>query len=681
MALKDEQRELEGILRGWFGDAMMNSLPVDEIPAWFAASSFPGWGYAEAVVDSGEFTAPTGNFDSGVRPVDLGIFSLEDRDHRAALAWIAGLFEEMAHETPGVGVPSGAGVVHSSGDHLREPERFFCESDCDGARTVPEPDEGARDFHLSAYAEWSALFAACGPGEGRHDGDWESIGSLRGKLRSPWSRKAGEECARVFGRYTAAFRRAAANTSAPFADRVHLILTWTGIVMSYRVTLAELGRRERVAAQQGYPDGVEGSPSRAARAAEGDLPTLPPTPKVDPRTTHGDLRAIGADSYRSIPGLLLGWWNVVGRDGMPEAEQRARFYLCLTSMADYGDSYGRLGLGGSLDIPENLRFPTVGHAAWRHSVANHGIRFQRDMDAIAGQAPYRIADTPFTGWLSGYPPGLRVAAMVAMGYSNYGVWAFPAPRSLPEMLYGAWNMMLAVLVPSFTDIDAEAAAYETGTLCRALTASATGRLVGRMHEFLPLRPENDDIADRMLLSGMAYCWWGERGNVYARVMRFGARLRGEPVPDEPAPGDWDRVQSAAARGARAARGVGEGRGVREDLGVRVLGVRRGLGADRVCGCAERLEGELAHVLHGLDRDSVGAGTLAEALEKEVSLWHRVPELHRAMTSNSPNTRVAIRRLMRAVMAPGAAHDVMLEAFRVGWVMCGAGSAQRTGDQV
>jgi hypothetical protein len=107
-------------------------------------------------------------------------------------------------------------------------------------------------------------------------------------------------------------------------------------------------------------------------------------------------------------------------------------------------------------------------AASRHAVANLGIHFQRDTDSITGGAPYQIVDACFPGWLSGYPAHVRVAAMV---YSNYGVWAFPEPKGLAEMLHGAWKMMLAVLAPSLTDLDAEAATLETGTLCRALTGS------------------------------------------------------------------------------------------------------------------------------------------------------------------------------------------------------------------
>jgi hypothetical protein len=187
------------------------------------------------------------------------------------------------------------------------------------------------------------------------------------------------------------------------------------------IPLAELARRDKVAAGQ----------------ASGPVPeSIPLTPKVSRRTTHGPLEAIGADSYKDIPGLMLGWWNVVGRDGMPEEEQRARFYLCLTSMSDYGMGYQHLGLGGSLELPADLRFDSIGHAAWRHAVANHGICFQRDMDAIAGGAPYRIVDVCFPGWLSDYPERVRVAAMVCMGYANYGVWAFPEPQDVGELLHG-----------------------------------------------------------------------------------------------------------------------------------------------------------------------------------------------------------------------------------------------------
>jgi hypothetical protein len=438
-------------------------------------------------------------------------------------------------------------------------------------------------------------------------------------------------------------------------DYLHLLLTWLGIVMSYRVTLAQLARRDEVVAGQ----------------ACGPVPeSIPMTPKVRQYITHGDLETIGVDSYQDIPGLMLGWWNVVGRDRMSTHEQRARFYLCLTSMLDYGTGYQRLGLGGSLELPGDVHFDTIGYSAWRHAVANHGICFQRDMDEIAGGAPYRIVDPCFSGWLSDYPVRLRVAAMVCMGYSNYGVWAFPEPKDLAEMLHGAWNMMLAVLAPSFTDLDAEAATLETGTLCRGLTSHAASRLVGHLPEYLPLGPGNDDMTDRMLLSGMGYCWWGERGNVYARVQRLAAFVNGKPVPDTPASFEWDRVQATTAAEVRS--GTATGLALVEHS-RRLHAIRDGDGAGRGtvgCECAERLDSELAYVLRGLDSSSAGsdaAGSLADAVDKEILLWHAAPSLRSTMIANTPNTRLAIRRLLRAVMQPGAAQDIMLRAFCWGHV--------------
>jgi hypothetical protein len=40
-----------------------------------------------------------------------------------------------------------------------------------------------------------------------------------------------------------------------------------------------------------------------------------------------------------------------------------------------------------------------------------------------------------------------------------------------------------------------------------------------------------------------------------------------------------------------------------------------------------------------------------------------------MIANTPNTRLAIRRLLRAVMQPGAAQDILLQAFCSGHVTC------------
>ena len=647
---------------GWFRSHDIATLTWTERAAAarldqrFAVSSLPGWRFANSVVDSGRFSPRSGDWLSDVLPVDLGIFSSNDQDHLAALGWLSELFEHAQRGDFGAR-PAAPDMPEPT------PEGFYCEAHCVGGKSWIAAAVSDSTFRFAAYERWHGLFSLCAPeGDDRRDG-WLTLVELHSRLTSPWSREAGRQCAQVFESYRRAFRQAAANLAVPGVDYLHLLLTWLGIVMSYRVTLAQLAHRDRIAAEQ----------------LRGSVPeSLPLTPKVRQQITHADLGAIGVDSYKDIPGLMLGWWNVVGKDGMPEAEQRSRFYLCLTSMADYGARYQNLGLGGSLEIPGDLGFPALGYAAWRHAVGNHGICFQRDMDAIAGRAPYEIVDACFTGWLSEYPARVRVGAMVAMGYSNYGVWAFPEPKGLAEMLHGAWNMMLAVLAPSLTDIDAEAATFETGTLCRGLTPHAAGQLVGRMSEYLPLDPRNDDSTDRMLLSGMSYCWWGERGNVDARVQRLAAHLGGKPIPDTPALSEWDRVQAAAATAVRSRTAAGRslieqsrtrfGRGDRDAAGRSIA----------ACQCSERLDTELAYVLHGLDSRSAGAdgaGTLDEALQKEVLLWHAAPALRSTMIANRPNTRLAIRRLLRAVMQPGAAQDTMLRAFCEGHVKCGTSGSE------
>jgi hypothetical protein len=649
------RKSLEDVMNGWFGSydpassAWVERAPIAKLEPWFAASSLPGWKLTKAVSDSGRFSPWTGDWVSDVLPVDLGIFSGNDKDHLAALIWLAEVFEEAHTATRGT-APTTTEVL------LPTSEAFYCEARCAGGRSWASATASGSTPQLAAYEDWRTLFTTCAP-EGRDHSGWLTLAELHSRLDSPWSRQAGRRCARIFESYRNAFRRAAANMAVPGTDYLHLLLTWLGIVMSYRVTLAELARRDRVAAEQTY----------------GTVPeSIPLTPKVHQHTTHGDLETIGADSYNDIPGLMLGWWNVVGRDGMSKPEQRARFYLCLTSMSDYGTDYQRLGLGGGLELPGDLHFDTIGHSAWRHAVANRGIHFQRDMDAIAGGAPYQIVDACFPGWLSDYPARVRVAAMVSMGYSNYGVWAFPEPKDLAEMLHGAWNMMLAVLAPSLTDLDAEAATLETGTLCRALTPHAASRLVGHMPEYLPLGPENDDITDRMLLSGMSYCWWGERGNVYARVQRLAAYLDGKPVPDTPALLEWDRVQAATATAVRSRTATGRAL-VKHSRSLHAMGNNDAAGrTTAACECAERLDGELAYVLHGLDSPSAGGdgdGSLADALDKEVLLWHAAPSLRSTMIANTPNTRLAVRRLLRTVMQPGAAQDIMLQAFCGGHVTC------------
>jgi hypothetical protein len=90
----------------------------------------------------------------------------------------------------------------------------------------------------------------------------------------------------------------------------------------------------------------------------------------------------------------------------------------------------------------------------------------------------------------------------------------------------------------------------------------------------------------MLLSGMGYCWWGERGNVYARVQRLAAHLKGKPVPDTPALAEWDHMQAATATAVRT--GTAAGRAL----------IRHSLHAmdgrtTAACECAERLDRELA----------------------------------------------------------------------------------------
>jgi len=613
----------------------------------FALSSLPGWRSTNSVLDSGRFSPRSGAWISQTLPVDLGIFSSKDEDHLAALTWLSELLEQ-AHASALRARPAAV-------EPLRE--TFYCEARCANGRAWTPAMASALKLQLAAYESWRTLFAACAP-EADDSDEWLTLAELHSRLTSSWSQQAGRQCARIFESYQSAFRRAAANIAVPGLDYLHMLLTWLGVVMSYRVTLAQLAHRDKTAAEQAHGSAPE---------------ALPLTPKVQPRITHGDLGSIGVDSYKDIPGLMLGWWNVVGKDGMEEVEQRARFYLCLTSMADYGARYQNLGLGGSLELPAELDFPALGHAAWRHAVGNHGICFQRDMDAVASSAPYEIVDACFTGWLSDYPPQTRVGAMVAMGYSNYGVWAFPEPKGLTEMLCGAWNMMLAVLAPSFTDIDAEAATLETGTLCRALTPRAASQLIGHMSEYLPLGPDNDDSTDRMLLSGMSYCWWGERGNVYARVQRLAAHLQGRPIPDTPALAEWDKLQAGAANAVRSQTAAGRSL-IQHSRERSASDHDVGRPTPAACECAERLERELAYILHGLDSCSAGArGTsdLSEALQKELLLWYATPALRATMIANTPNTRLAIRRLLRAAMQPGAAQDIMLQAFCRGYVRCRA----------
>ncbi|MGW0998671.1 hypothetical protein [Streptomyces sp. NPDC002520] len=649
------QKSREGVIHGWFGSydlalsAGTEQASVAKLDARFSLSSLPGWKLTEAVLDSGRFRPRAGDWVSDVLPVDLGIFSLDDEDHLAALLWLAELFEDTY-------AASGGSTPIASEALPPVPENFYCQAGCAGGRPWVSGTASDSPLRLPAYENWRTLFTRCAPEDPHRGEGWPTIAELHSRLNSPWSRRAGRLCARTFESYRNGFRRAAANIAVPGVDYLHLLLTWLGIVMSYRVTLSELARREKVAAEQ----------------AGGTAPeSIPLTPKVHQRTTHGAPETIGVDSYKHIPGLMLGWWNVVGTDGMPETEQRARLYLCLTSMADYGKSYQRLGLDSGLELPEDLHFDTIGHSAWRHTVGNHGICFQREMDSIAGSAPYQIVDACFPGWLSEYPARVRLAAMVSMGYSNYGVWAFPDPKDLREMLYGAWNMMLSVLAASLTDLDAEAAIFETGTLCRGLPPQAASRLVGHLPEYLPLGPENDDATDRMLLSGMGYCWWGERGNVYARVQRLAAYLNGRPVPDTPTLSEWNQSQATTAAAVRSRTAAGRAL-IEHSRSLHTTGTSDAAERATTCMCSERLDDELTYVLHGLDRRSAGkdsAGTLTDALDKEVLLWHATPSLRSEMIANTPNTRVAIRRLLGAVMQPGAAQDLMLRAFCEGHVTC------------
>jgi hypothetical protein len=178
-----------------------------------------------------------------------------------------------------------------------------------------------------------------------------------------------------------------------------------------------------------------------------------------------------------------------------------------------------------------------------------------------------------------------------------------------------------------------------------------------MPDYLPLGRGNDDSTDRMLLSGMGYCWWGERGNIYARVQRLAAHLNGQPVPDTPALSQWDRVQAATAAAVRGRPAAGR--------------------TTTACACSQRLDRELAYVLHGLDSASAGSngdGSLAGALDKEIVLWHAAPSLRATMIANMPDTRLALRRLLSAVMQPGAAQDIMLRAFCRGHVKCQGATA-------